>query len=589
MFPPEPASPRLSLQEWWSGVLLPTLFLGLVVATLASIAYTSTERLVRDNVANELRAITRLKVAQIGRWLARRHDDAELVATRHFRQELKRWLDEGQKDEALRQYLLQQLTISSEVTEPRIFDLHAANGEILLSNNPSIDTETAQKKALEAAQMGREMVEPLYFMSPANFDSGTSHPPLRLGYLTPLRIEKEGAVIGVLHSHINPEDVLFPLLQTWPGNSPSAETMILRQDGQHILYLNDLRHLPHAALRKTLSITDQNLIANKVITQGEGFYEGNDYRGIRSLGYGMAVPNSPLFLLAKVDHDEVFHDLNVLATIMSVLCVLLLLAFAAWLFHRKQSEHRLRLLLIERQTIQESLIAARDRLRQLAQHDDVIREAERKHLARELHDELGQLLTALKMHLSLLQMQFDHIPELLEKTEAMRLIVEKTITTIRTTVSHLRPPALDLGLAGALEWLAEDFTRTTSIPCEFENGCIAPCLETETAALAFRLVQESLTNVARHAQASKVVIRMNCAGESGSGVGILRISISDDGKGFDVDEALKNRKNFGLIGMQERMALLNGQIRLTSQPGQGTRIHIEFPFTPTKPSCPYSS
>lgn len=579
MFPPEPASPRLTFKAWWTGVLLPSLFLGLVVTALACIAYTSTKELVRNNVENELRAIARLKVAQIGRWLARRHDDAELVATQHFRQELKRWLDGGQRDENLRQHLLQQLTISPEVTESRLFHLHAINGKILLSDHPALDTETAQHKAREAAQTGQERVEPLYFALPATSRSDT-RAPLRLGYLTPLRTEKAGPIIAVLHSLINPEDVLFPLLQTWPSDSPSAETMILKQEGDHILYLNNLRHLPNAALRKTLSSTDQNLIANKVITQGAGFYEGYDYRGIRSLGYGMAVPHSPLFLVAKIDHDEVFADLNTLTTIMSIACTLLLMAFAAWQHHRKQSEHRLKLLLEERQIMQENMIATQDRLRQLAQHDDDIREAERKHVARELHDELGQLLTTLKMHLALLQMKFDRISGVKEKVEEMRLIVDKTIATVRNIVHHLRPPTLDLGLSGALEWQAEEFTRHTGIICTFEYECCEPCMDAHVVAIIFRLVQESLTNIARHAHATQVSIHLKCENNN------THLSIRDDGVGFNVDEITRKRKNFGLVGMQERIHLLHGQFKITSAPGAGTRIDIELPYTPPNTPTP---
>jgi signal transduction histidine kinase len=288
----------------------------------------------------------------------------------------------------------------------------------------------------------------------------------------------------------------------------------------------------------------------------------------------MAVPNSPLFLIAKIDRDEVFHDLDTLTSFMAALCALALFAFALWLLHRQYQEQRLTLLLSERQQMQDELIATRDRLRELAGHDEAIREAERKHVARELHDELGQLLTALKMHLSLLQMQFDHVPGLMEKTEEMRLIVEKTITTVRSTVSHLRPPALDLGLDGALEWQADEFTRHSGIPCTYENLCCAPCVDTETVAVIFRLVQESLTNVSRHAWARRVVIRLSC------GSGTLRLSISDDGRGFDIDETTHKRKNFGLVGMQERINLLHGQLKITSAPGQGTRIDIELPYSP---------
>jgi PAS domain S-box-containing protein len=218
-----------------------------------------------------------------------------------------------------------------------------------------------------------------------------------------------------------------------------------------------------------------------------------------------------------------------------------------------------------------ALADSRQQLRALAAYQEEMLERERKHIAREVHDELGQLLTALKMDLSLVRLRFSgHLP-LLAMVETMRLLVERTINVVRQVASNLRPSALDHGLAPAIEWLADDFARRWSIPCSVDVGDIEIVLEDAQSTAVFRVVQESLTNVARHAQAQEVLISLRESAQR------LQVIVKDDGIGFD-PLALGKPRGFGLIGMRERVLALGGTLRIDSAPGRGCAVTIKLPL-----------
>lgn len=231
--------------------------------------------------------------------------------------------------------------------------------------------------------------------------------------------------------------------------------------------------------------------------------------------------------------------------------------------------------LTERKRIERELLASQEQLRQLAIYDDHMWEEERKRIAREVHDELGQLLTALKMNASLLQMQYDRIPGVFETTEKMLALIESTIKVARQVTSNLRPPALDAGLAGALEWLADDFAGRSRarcrVDCRLPERSFGEALETTV----FRIAQEALTNVARHSGADVVSISLAVSGDN------LALEIADDGIGFDPEAIAHARGSFGLLGMRERVAALHGKLSIVSGPGTGTRISIELPLSGT--------
>jgi PAS domain S-box-containing protein len=223
---------------------------------------------------------------------------------------------------------------------------------------------------------------------------------------------------------------------------------------------------------------------------------------------------------------------------------------------------------------EQSLQASRDMLRELAAHREEAREEERKHIAREVHDELGQYLTALRMGLSALRFQFGQsLPALEKRSRELEAMADQTIQVVRDVSYALRPPVLDMGLPSALGWLAGEFSRTAGIHCDLRVPDGRVVLEDVRATAVFRIVQESLTNVARHSGASRVDIALTV--EEGE----CRVRVRDNGKGFDLQAPRNNA--LGLMGMQERGRMLGGLVSIDSAPGRGTIVQVRIPLTST--------
>jgi PAS domain S-box-containing protein len=218
----------------------------------------------------------------------------------------------------------------------------------------------------------------------------------------------------------------------------------------------------------------------------------------------------------------------------------------------------------ERKRVEQELLESRERLRELSAYMEAVREEERKRIAMEIHDELGQLLTALKMDVSLLRMRLASDSEAAKKTEDMRELVEKTIWMVRNVASHLRPAALNFGILSALEWLVDDFVRRNRMPCQLSIHGSEPVLPDAHATAVFRIAQASLTNVTLT-----------------GGNGELALHISDNGRGFDLPTA-RRRYSYGLLGMSERARLIGGTLHIESAPGAGTIVSIHVPLRTEK-------
>jgi PAS domain S-box-containing protein len=215
---------------------------------------------------------------------------------------------------------------------------------------------------------------------------------------------------------------------------------------------------------------------------------------------------------------------------------------------------------------------AQDQLRRLSGSIMANQEKERSAIARELHDELGQILTALNMDSVWLH---EHLKETDAKAARRALtmceLIDKTIEEVRSLAIRLRPGILDdLGLVDALEWYTADFERRTGITCVFEHANI-PNISDNVATAAYRIAQETLTNVARHASASRVEVDLQ------ENEGILSLSTVDNGMGFNASE-LSETEALGLAGMRERAVLVNGVLNVQSQPGDGTRVFFKVPI-----------
>jgi two-component system sensor histidine kinase UhpB len=224
-------------------------------------------------------------------------------------------------------------------------------------------------------------------------------------------------------------------------------------------------------------------------------------------------------------------------------------------------------------TIQNRLRRSEGQLRRLAANLRSAREAERAHLSRELHDELGQLLTSLKMDLSRTVrdlLPLDLAPALIDRMQSMVGNIEVATETVRRLATNLRPPALDhLGLAAAIELEAAAVSRRTGLRCRVA-GKLRASGTPEQATAVFRIVQEALMNVVRHAGASAVRIAMRDA------PGQLSVKIHDNGRGITARE-LDDPGSIGLLGMRERAELIGGELSITGKRGKGTTILISAP------------
>ena len=215
---------------------------------------------------------------------------------------------------------------------------------------------------------------------------------------------------------------------------------------------------------------------------------------------------------------------------------------------------------------------AQDQLRRLSTGIMVNQEKERTAIARELHDELGQVLTALRMDSVWMQERLKNSDlKASERAQAMCRLIDKNIEDVRGMVFRLRPGVLDdLGLVDALDWYTTDFERRTEITCVFEFDKVPPLSDT-IATAAYRITQEAITNVARHAFASRVDVVLKV--EDGN----LSLTIADNGQGFN-SLVLSDSKGLGVAGMRERAALVNGSLEVDSQPKKGTRVHFRVPL-----------
>ena len=227
----------------------------------------------------------------------------------------------------------------------------------------------------------------------------------------------------------------------------------------------------------------------------------------------------------------------------------------------------------ERKKAEEKILNTTSELRQLTAHLQTIREEERKRIAREIHDELGQQLTAIKMDTVWIdnQVPLESAP-IKNKLKNMIELLDGSHQSVRKILNELRPAALDdNGLLETLEWLGKQFTDTSNTPVHFTSNQTTIKLPQEAAICIFRVYQEALTNIMRYAEAKKVVSSLNIINKR------IVLIIEDDGKGFNTG-AVQSKNSFGLLGMKERVHSLNGVFDLISLPGKGTTVVVNLPF-----------
>jgi len=232
-----------------------------------------------------------------------------------------------------------------------------------------------------------------------------------------------------------------------------------------------------------------------------------------------------------------------------------------------------------RKQVEQEIEQSREQLRALTNHLQTVIEEERARIAREIHDDIGQLLTATKMNLSLLGRTIDEMKEkkiqnVLEmEIEALVKLLDEGVHSIRKIVRDLRPEVLEtLGLLAGVEWQAKEFKKRTGVQVSLSLPKKLSNISSTHTTTLFRAVQEGLTNIARHSQATKAIINLKIS------AGTINLRIQDNGRGIS-QEQLKRPGSFGLLAMRERVTALGGTLTIEGKPGEGTMLEVAFPLS----------
>jgi len=228
----------------------------------------------------------------------------------------------------------------------------------------------------------------------------------------------------------------------------------------------------------------------------------------------------------------------------------------------------------DRKRAEEKLRGSREQLRNISGRLQSLLEEERSRISREIHDELGQSLTALKLDLSSIRRKVlaEGLAEQSGKVHEAELAVSGIIRTVRKIATDLRPGILDeLGIVAAIEWVAKNFQRGTGISCKVTGQGADQISDPALSTAIFRIVQEALTNVSRYSAASKVKVSLERKGDT------LNVEVKDNGIGI-MEGKIFDPKSLGLIGIRERVLLLGGEARISGSPGEGTSVRVILPM-----------
>jgi len=678
---------RQWLQRIPWGILLLFVLLATGIGAAGRWYYRVAERHSKEAVRNQLAAVADLKVSQILRWRAERTADAEVLKrylsgpggadlfaerapgagiARHTREFLAAFLEQYGYENVL----------AMDRQGAAVFSLPGATGK-LGPACAAVATEALRSRAV--------------VFSDLHWDEVSQAPHLCVA--APVApAEGGGGLAGVVLLRIDPKRFLYPLIQAWPTPSATAETLLVRREGDEIVFLNELRHRKGPALALRLPL-GSGVVAALAAAGQEGVEEGRDYRGVAVLAAVRRISGTPWLLVAKVDAEEIYAPLRELTWWLSLAVGLLVTAAGAmagflwWrqraAFYRRQCEaeqvHRtilgaaqdgfcvldlqgrflevnkaccrmggytreemLAMTLADLQAgASQDVIAARlqelarsgpavvegrsrrrdgsfatvevsvnyllisggrffcfvrditerkragEALRQseaaLARSREELRgltarllttqEEERRRVSRELHDDVNQRLAVLAMQVDTLRTGVP-LPagKLRQELDSLEAQVAALSDDVRRMASQLHPSVVEhLGLAAALRSHCAEFAAREGIPIEFEERGLPEALSPEVALCLYRIAQEALHNLARHACATRGSVTL--AGDRDA----VELSITDDGTGFD-PQAARALGGLGLLSMEERARLAGGALSIYSSPGQGTRIEVRLPW-----------
>jgi two-component sensor histidine kinase len=425
-------------------------------------------------------------------------------------------------------------------------------------------------------------------------------------------------VIGFLVLRVNPQARLYPDLARQIANDAPTQSFLVRREGHDAVYLNPLRFKSDAAFNLRIPMEQKDSLAVKATLGQTGIMDGVDYRGVEMIAVAQPVPDSPWVLVTHMVTSEVYAPVNenfgrtviVTGTIIfySGLGMVLIWRQRQLKYYQseaeaaevlRKTEDELRLLMreldnkvrertAELQTVNQKLLEEkqraellvedirenREQLRALSRQMVDLQEIQIKALARELHDRVGQNLTAININLSLLQQLLpENYPESIKSrlTDTSQIVAE-TVMRMRNIMADFLPPMLEsYGLAPTLSWYGEQFTKRTNIPVNVNDYReSAARLQPETEVGLFRIVQEALNNVAKYAHAAQVEIEMKDDGDH------ILMTITDNGVVFDPQVIFAKPAHWGFAIMRERARALDVSFDIQSAPDKGVKILLRI-------------
>jgi signal transduction histidine kinase len=360
------------------------------------------------------------------------------------------------------------------------------------------------------------------------------------------------SIVGLL----DPDDktAVVRYISTAPSVLAKVERVLGRK-------LPDLR-VPRLSIHETLVERGEAVYVPEVLPMVAAALPGVPEPALRrAMRLGGLTPDSPAFYLPLAVEGRVFGVLNILGEDLREDDLPAVTVFAS------QAA-----IAIENARLYEAERSAREQMGDLASYLQDAREEERKHIAREIHDELGQTLTALQYDLSQLAKRLPRDePGLRERADEMAALIDGSMHTVRRVTTQLRPGLLDdLGLAAAIEWQAGEFSERTGVASDLSLQGEDGELPSDIVTALFRILQEALTNVTRHAQASNVTIELDVDRDQ------VLLKIGDDGRGIAGSETA-DPQALGLLGMRERARALGGDVTIEGVRGRGTSVTVRFP------------
>jgi signal transduction histidine kinase len=416
-------------------------------------------------------------------------------------------------------------------------------------------TQGVQEGCREVQQVGEYRVD-TFGMEQGHVWLSLSAPVMaedRASSSAPLIRRMVGSVIMVTE---NWQDIV-PVFESESAPTRPGQTLIVWKKAREAFIFS-----PRLSARRVESFFRRPLAGptfeSRVALDGDvAFSEFIDYRGVRVFGVARRIGALNYSLARKVDLDAALSGHRRQVVLEQLVGALSILLFG------------LVMVALHRQAKTRDLNEKLQQQRALAGRLQMAREEERKVVAREIHDELGQALTAIKIDLSSLMRDLPAGKK--QGSESVLNLIDQTIQSVRRISTELRPGILDdLGLVAAVEWAGEEFETRTRTKCQLDLPPEDIFIDPERATALFRILQETLTNVARHASATQVNIRLTR--EEGG----LTLEIRDNGKGVS-EKRLSAGKSLGILGMRERALLLGGQLFVRGAPGQGTVVSVRIP------------